>query len=393
MPQILIVEDDTLLVESLCDMVSRAGFQVAEAVDSGEAALDFVEHSVPDVAIIDIDLAGQIDGVETAERLAEFNIPIVYMIGATDDHTLSRVVRTEASGFVSKPFEFEQLQMAIEIALQCRVREQHAAMQQETLSQIINEVNHAIIMTDDSGHITYLNRHAAKLTGCPAPTALHRHLNDVLLAVDTEILPACPVAEVLEQRTPLNLHNLRVRNAKTGHVVTLDAGSAAVPIGEKHQRHAVALILRSDADDHLYISETVRLGEYLCSVVGELPRAYCKEDQISVIVHAGDLELDIALAFPAGMIVNALVADAIAHGRPERRGEIKVDFNIRNDGMGDLFINDGGVGLHPTEPQAYSKALPLVQQLVEEIGASLSVRHDAATIFEITFPVMAPVTA
>ncbi len=387
MPQILIVEDDTLLVQNLREMVIRAGFQVAETFDSGEAALEFVEHSIPDVAILDIDLAGQIDGVETAERLAEFNIPIVYLTGSTDDHTLHRVAQTEASGFVSKPFEFAQLRMALEIALQCHVREQSAATHQEALSQIINEVNHAIIMTDSSGHITYLNRHAAKLTGCPAPAALHRHINDILQAVDTEILPICPVSEVLEHRTPLDLQNLRVRNSKTGDVVTLAAGSAAVPIGDQHHRHAAALILRSDADEGLYISESVRLGDYLRNVVDGLPRAYCKEDEISVTVHAGDIELDISLAFPSGMIVNALVADAIANAKPERSGKIKVNFNIRNDGMGDLTINDGGVGLHPTEPRAYSEALPLVQQLVEEIGASLSVRHDAATIFEITFPI------
>ena len=392
MAQILIVEDDRLLVESLCDMVSRAGFQVAEAVDSGEAALKFVEQSVPDVAILDINLAGQIDGVETAERLAEFNIPIVYLTGTTDDHTLSRVVRTEASGFVGKPFEFAQLRMAIEIALQCRVREQSAAIQHQTLSQIINEVNHAIIMTDSRGHITYLNRHAENLTGCPAPTALQRHINDVLQAVDTEILPTCPVTEVLEQRTPLDLQNLRVRNTKTGDVITLAAGSAVVPIGDQHHRHAAAFILRSDVDETLYISETVCIGEYLRKVVGGLPRAYCKESQIAVTVHSGDLELDIALAFPAGMIVNVLVADAIVHARPECSGEIKVDFNIRSDGMFDLTINDGRIGPHPTEPQAYSEALPLVQQLVEEIGASLSVRHDAATIFEITFPVSPTMT-
>ena len=392
MPRILIVEDDTLLVESLRDMVNRAGFQVAEAVDSGEAALAFVEHSVPDVAILDIDLAGQIDGVETAELLAEFNIPIVYLTGTTDDHTLRRVVQTEASGFVSKPFDFAQLRMAIEIALQCSAREQSAAIQQEALSQIINEVNHAIIMTDSHGYITYMNRHAAKLTGCPAPAALHRHINDVLQAVDTGILPEFPVADVLEKRTPLDLDNLQVRNAKTGDVVTLTAGSAAVPIGDRHHRHAAALILRSDADETLYISETVRLGDYLRNVVGGLLRAYCKEDQIAITVHAGDLELDISLAFPSGMIVNVLVADAIAHAKPELNGEIKVDFNIRNDHMGELSINDGGVGLHPTEPRAYSEALPLVQQMVEEIGASLSVRHDAATIFEITFPLAATAT-
>ncbi len=85
---------------------------------TGENAVADALALRPDVILMDIMLAGRLDGIRAAERILEqVDIPIVYVTAYTDEATLARAKVTEPFGFITKPFEERELEAAIAIAL------------------------------------------------------------------------------------------------------------------------------------------------------------------------------------------------------------------------------------------------------------------------------------
>jgi signal transduction histidine kinase len=116
--KILIVEDERIVALDLQYQLRRLGYTVADVASSGEEAFRTAEATQPDVALMDIKLGGALDGVETAGELrAHFDIPVVYLTAYADETTLERAKSTGPFGYLLKPFEERELQIAIEMAL------------------------------------------------------------------------------------------------------------------------------------------------------------------------------------------------------------------------------------------------------------------------------------
>ena len=80
--QILIVEDDSDVVGYIEHLLKSLGYAVCAVVSSGEAAMQKATEAHPDLALIDMMLAGDMDGIGVAEQMrTRFNIPVVYLNG------------------------------------------------------------------------------------------------------------------------------------------------------------------------------------------------------------------------------------------------------------------------------------------------------------------------
>jgi CheY-like chemotaxis protein len=116
-PRILIVEDEAAQSIDLEDQVSSLGYSVMGSVSTGEDAL-VAARDLPDLALVDIRLAGQLDGIETARILRErFNVRVIYTTAHDDDETIRRLKGTLPSGYLGKPIRSKDLHGAIEVAL------------------------------------------------------------------------------------------------------------------------------------------------------------------------------------------------------------------------------------------------------------------------------------
>ena len=116
--QMLVVEDEILIAESLRRKLMALGYGVAAIVASGEAAVRRAEEIQPDLVLMDIGLSGEMDGVDAAEQIrARFNIPVVYVTSYTDEATLDRTKVTDPWGYIVKPVETKELRSVIELAL------------------------------------------------------------------------------------------------------------------------------------------------------------------------------------------------------------------------------------------------------------------------------------
>ena len=115
---ILITEDDTVSALLLKKALEKNNHNILAIADTGEEALEFLENNTADMVMMDINLAGDLDGIRTTEIINEkYKIPVVYLTASSDEETLQKVVGTNPSAYVIKPFNIRELNMVIELAI------------------------------------------------------------------------------------------------------------------------------------------------------------------------------------------------------------------------------------------------------------------------------------
>jgi len=101
--RILVVEDEALIAMDIELMVEELGGQSIGVVRTGAGAIAEAERLRPDVILMDIQLADEIDGVQAAERIrAKSGTPIVF-VSANSDRDMQRRIAALDASFVSKP--------------------------------------------------------------------------------------------------------------------------------------------------------------------------------------------------------------------------------------------------------------------------------------------------
>ena len=108
--KILIVEDDYSAATYLRDLLVDIGYIVSSILQSGEDAISFIKESSVDIILMDIELEGKLDGIETVKEISKISNPyIIYITALTDKKTFSRAKATFPEHFLSKPFNKHQL--------------------------------------------------------------------------------------------------------------------------------------------------------------------------------------------------------------------------------------------------------------------------------------------
>ncbi len=116
--KILIVEDESIIAMTIEQALTGLGFDIAGIASTGEKAIELAEKRWPDLILMDIRLAGEMDGIEAAGQIrARFGLPIIFLTSHSDDAILKRARVTEPHGYILKPFEERELHIAIEMAL------------------------------------------------------------------------------------------------------------------------------------------------------------------------------------------------------------------------------------------------------------------------------------
>ena len=179
---ILIVEDENIVAMDIQLCLKNLGYAVPVTLDSGEEAISHAENDPPDLVLMDIRLAGEMDGVEAAEVVrARFDIPVVYLTAQIDNHTLERAKGTGPFGYVLKPFEERDLYTTIEMALAKHELERRLRESEERLRRIFENALDAVVTMDESGRITEWNPQAEKTFGWQRAEALGRNVAETII--------------------------------------------------------------------------------------------------------------------------------------------------------------------------------------------------------------------
>jgi len=115
---VLIVEDEPIIAADLQDRLTHLGYEIMATPDSGEEALLNISQKIPDLILLDVQLAGALDGVETAMRIRETtDVPLIFLTSNSDEATFHRARQVQPRAFISKPFRGRDLDHAIELAI------------------------------------------------------------------------------------------------------------------------------------------------------------------------------------------------------------------------------------------------------------------------------------
>jgi two-component system, response regulator PdtaR len=155
---IFIVEDELIEAEDLKMTLERQGYTVAGIASSGETALSALDAARPDLVMMDIHLAGGMDGIETAEQVrCRYGTPVVFLTAFADDASLERAKVTEPSGYILKPYYERELHSVIEMALYKHRMEMLAAEHARTIRILANAIPDAVAIVDRTRQIVALN--------------------------------------------------------------------------------------------------------------------------------------------------------------------------------------------------------------------------------------------
>lgn len=142
---VLIVEDKLLIAEGISVILEKHGLTVMGIHTTGEAALEAIREKRPDLILMDIELAGKLDGISTMEAVHKLMpVPVIYLSDYVDAQTVERAKKTLPANYLSKPFNELELIRAIDIAF----TNAHA-----TLSAPVIADRHILIRTDTQRYV------------------------------------------------------------------------------------------------------------------------------------------------------------------------------------------------------------------------------------------------
>ena len=113
MPKILLLEDDTILSETLIELLESEEFEVTHALD-GEMALDATFSKSFDLLLLDVNVP-LLNGFELLKSLrdASLTTPAIFITSLSDVASLSEGFDAGADDFIKKPFDFDELLVRI----------------------------------------------------------------------------------------------------------------------------------------------------------------------------------------------------------------------------------------------------------------------------------------
>ncbi len=177
--RILVVEDEIIVAENLRLRLNDMGYAVPAVVISGEAAILKAKETEPDLVLMDIQLKGEMDGIEAAEQIhTRYKIPIVYLTAYADQETLDRAKVSEPFGYMIKPFEATELYTTIEMALYKDQLEKALKESEEKYRRIIKQQGEGIISLDSHQGFSFSNPAAEEIFGVPSGKLVGRNLGE-----------------------------------------------------------------------------------------------------------------------------------------------------------------------------------------------------------------------
>ncbi|MGE5499306.1 MAG: PocR ligand-binding domain-containing protein [Syntrophothermus sp.] len=163
--RILIVEDSAIVSMQIKHILTRLNYTVAAVVSSGEQAMKAAENERFDLALMDIKLDGELDGIETASFLNKnYDVPVIFLTAYSDDDTFSRAKLSAPFGYLLKPFEAKELQNVVEMALYKHGIEKKLKQSEELYRTLIQSTHDGIIILSD-GRIEFANAAFAEMLG------------------------------------------------------------------------------------------------------------------------------------------------------------------------------------------------------------------------------------
>lgn len=116
--KVLVIEDEPIIAEDIYFCLTNDDFEVVGTAYKVSEALDLLKITSPDIVLLDINLNGDMDGIEIAEYINQnYHLPFVFLTSYADKATIARAKHTAPCAYIVKPFKEADLIASLEIGL------------------------------------------------------------------------------------------------------------------------------------------------------------------------------------------------------------------------------------------------------------------------------------
>jgi DNA-binding NarL/FixJ family response regulator len=132
---ILVIEDELLIAQDLSFLLEDLGFKCVGIAKNYERAMFLFNTNKVHLVLCDINIEGKKDGIETAYELNKIKkTPIIYLSAYSDHDLISRTSDTSTYGYLVKPYNERNLDVAIKLALNKFYQNENVIVNEDFLS-------------------------------------------------------------------------------------------------------------------------------------------------------------------------------------------------------------------------------------------------------------------
>jgi two-component system, response regulator PdtaR len=254
-PRILLVDDDTIITHLISTMLQKKGYNIVGIVATGEEAIVKSAELNPDLVIMDVNLSGAMDGMDSAHYIFQlFHYPIIFITGISDEEKLDRIKFSQPYGIIFKPFTAIEISTSVDLALynhSNRVKSLGGFPAGDPRK--LMDALEAVLILDKRGRIIFFNTYALWFIDIPADQVLMRHWRDVLMLINdqTDEQLKDPIDEAARQMTGI------IFDANTAMVTTTSkrrkVGVSVRPIKDDHDRLIAVIMSIKEKSPKTYI--------------------------------------------------------------------------------------------------------------------------------------------
>jgi diguanylate cyclase (GGDEF)-like protein/PAS domain S-box-containing protein len=234
--RILIVEDEKIISLDLQRRLEKFDYNVVGLCTTGTEAVEKTGEFLPDIILMDIMLAGDIDGIDAAKRIKDqYQIPVIFLTAYADEKTLERAKEAEPFGYILKPFKEKELYTTIDIALYKHKVDKTLKRQERRFSAILHSIADGIIATDNERKIQFLNPVAEEITGWKEAEAQTKSIENLISIIDentNSIIQLPAVDTPITKKSIFYFKNAVVKN-RNGDKIPVEGTIASIRDSEK----------------------------------------------------------------------------------------------------------------------------------------------------------------
>ncbi|TFH42322.1 MAG: PAS domain S-box protein [Chrysiogenales bacterium] len=187
--RVMVVEDESIIALSLGKSLERLGYEVVDTVTTGEEAARKARELAPDLVLMDIVLAGRMDGIAAAREIRKgSDIPIIYLTANADAATVESARDTMPYGYLNKPINERDLLTNVDSAIHQHRMERRLRESEEKYRGLIENLNDIILSTDEKGIVTFISPQVREIAGYDESEVTGRSIIDFIYPEDRTLV-------------------------------------------------------------------------------------------------------------------------------------------------------------------------------------------------------------
>ena len=275
--KILVVDDEIIVAQNIESWLKRFGYHVPATFSSAEQAIQHITQEKPDLVLLDIHLAGEMDGVEAAQQIrTRFDIPVVFLSAYADTETIQRALLTEPYGYVLKPFNIRQLRSTIEMALFRYEREKKVRDREKRFRTVAAFSYDWEYWLGPDGSLLYISPSCVRITGySPEEFIANQTLIDTIVHPEDQEVVSKHQHEIREEPYTDSMdYRIITRSGDEkwiSHSCQAVYGSSGEWLGRRGSNRDVSESKRAER-------EIIQQGKFFRTIIDTLPNLVCVRD-------------------------------------------------------------------------------------------------------------------